>query len=142
MSRSSQKDLDDKIKSSQALERRDVDKQLADLASNSSDVDGFGSNVIGKLHDANRGLGKFLSEGLRRDTPTGQTPSRVQSEFPRILVQGTPDEERVRRFRQQMVPATLDMDGIAEDDDDDSVVSNVLFLENFECQFFIFFPCK
>ena len=126
MSCGSQKDLDEKIKSSLAMERRDVDKQLTDLASNSSEIGGFGADVIEKLRDANRGLGKFLHEDLRRDAPTGQTPSRVQTEFPRLLVQGTPDEERVKRFRQQMVPATLDMDGIAEDDDD-SVVSQVFY---------------
>jgi len=127
VSSNSQKSLDDMVKSSQALERRDVDKQLNDLASNTSNVDGFGFDVVGKLRDANRGLGKFLSEDLRRDVPTGQTPSRVQTEFPRVLVQGTPDDERVRKFRQQMVPTTLDMDGIAEDDDD-SVVSHALFI--------------
>jgi hypothetical protein len=58
--------------------------------------------------------------------PTGQTPSRVQTEFPRRLIEGTPDDERVKKFRQlrSIVPATLDMEGIVEDDND-SVVSQV-----------------
>jgi len=58
--------------------------------------------------------------------PTGQTPSRVQTEFPRRLIEGTPDDERLKKFRQlrSIVPATLDMEGIVEDDND-SVVSQV-----------------
>jgi Kinesin-associated microtubule-binding len=58
--------------------------------------------------------------------PTGQTPSRVQTEFPRRLIEGTPDDERVKKFRQlrSIVPATLDMEGIVEDDND-SVVSQL-----------------
>ena len=84
------------------------------------------------MHDEFRqvdhGLGKFLAEDLRRDLPTGQTPSRIHSDFPRKLVDGTPDEERIKKFRSRrsvtdMIPPKLDIDDIAEDDDGDSVVS-------------------
>jgi len=83
-----------------------------------------------ELRQVDHGLGKFLSEDLRRDIPTGQTPSRVQTDFPRKLIDGTPDDERVKRFRHQrsvtdLIPPKLDMDDI--DDDGDSVVSFAFF---------------
>jgi hypothetical protein len=62
--------------------------------------------MIDELRSADHGLGKFLNEDLRRDAPAGQT--RAVTEFPRKLVQATPDDERLKRFRQQRaaIPAT------------------------------------
>ena len=103
-----------------------VSISLTDLSSKCSEVTDFGSTMNDELRQVDHGLGKFLSEDLRRDLPTGQTPSRVQTDFPRKLIDGTPDDERVKRFRQHrsvtdLIPPKLDIDDI--DDDGDSVVS-------------------
>ena len=93
-----------------------------------------------ELRQVDHGLGKFLAEDMRRDLPTGQTPSRIHTDFPRKLVDGTPDDERIKKFRSRrsvtdMIPQKLDIDEIAEDDDGDSVVSVCFLLTGFRPKF-------
>jgi len=58
---------------------------------------------------------------LRRDHPTGQTPMRVFSSFPNELINGTPDDERLYKFRQNMTKADI-TPLIFDEDEDDSLV--------------------
>lgn len=105
------------------MDDQDASTHRSDLTSNLSEVGEFGLAIIDELQTADHGLKKFLTEDLRKDLPTGQTPSRVQTDFPRRLIQGTPDDERLNKFRLQrgdLVPQKFDN---FDEDDDDSVVS-------------------
>ncbi len=132
IARDSQSTLEGLVESSRVADERDVQAHRSDLSSKCAEVADFGSTMSDELRMVDHGLGKFLSEDLRRDAPTGQTPSRVQSEFPRKLVDGTPDDDRLKRFRQrravtEMIPPKLDIDDIAEDDDDSVVRFFIIF---------------
>ena len=69
----------------------------------------------------------FVTEGLKKDVPSGQTPARINRDYPRNLVQGTPDNLRLEKHRNKRgldTPAKFSLDNIGELDDADSVVRN------------------
>lgn len=73
----------------------------------SSDFDGiceqienFDSKIKHEISESRTKGKKFFSQDLKDDQPTGKTPGRIARSYPKEIVEGTPDETRVRRFRQ------------------------------------------
>ena len=72
-----------------------------------------------------RARSAFLAQSLRRDTPSGHTPAREVTKarrYPRDAVQGTPDDERVRRYRQRRdlgAAMALKLEGLDDDDEEE-----------------------
>ena len=103
-----------------------------------ADLSDFGSKLRDEIRAAGHAVSHMVEKQVKRDVPTGQTPGRVAREFPKKLVEGTPDEIRKRRFREQWnvsrVAANMDFDGMdselqeevdseaSHDDTKDSVV--------------------
>ena len=68
----------------------------------------------------------FVTETLKKDIPSGRTPARNNRQYPRKLVQGTPDDLRLENYRAKRnappnTPAKFNLDEHL--DDADSVVS-------------------
>ena len=61
---------------------------------------GFGNKLRDEIRAAGHAVSNLVEKQMKRDVPTGQTPGRVSRDFPRNLVEGTPDEIRKRRFRE------------------------------------------
>jgi len=61
----------------------------------------FGSAFEDHFRSMSHALSSFVSEGLKQDTPSGRTPMRVNREFPRAIVQGTPDDQRLEKYRSK-----------------------------------------
>ena len=84
-------------------------------ASQCADLTGFGTKLRDEIRAAGHAVSNLVEKQMKRDVPTGQTPGRVAREFPRKLVEGTPDEIRKRRFREQWnvtgLAAKMDFDG-------------------------------
>ena len=84
-------------------------------ASQCADLTGFGTKLRDEIRAAGHAVSNLVEKQMKRDVPTGQTPGRVAREFPRNLVEGTPDEIRKRRFREHFnltgLAAKMDFDG-------------------------------
>ena len=84
-------------------------------ASQCAHLTGFGTKLRDEIRAAGHAVSNLVEKQMKRDVPTGQTPGRVSREFPRNLVEGTPDEIRKRRFRDQWnvtgLAAKMDFDG-------------------------------
>ena len=66
-----------------------------------------------------------MEEDLKKDVPTGHTPLRVDRQFPKKLIQGTPDDARLKTFRATRDVSRIPFENIenfANDVDMDSVV--------------------
>ena len=69
-------------------------------ASQCAHLTGFGNKLRDEIRAAGHAVSNLVEKQMKRDVPTGQTPGRVSRDFPRNLVEGTPDEIRKRRFRE------------------------------------------
>ena len=67
-----------------------------------------------------------MKEDLKQDVPTGNTPMRVDRQYPKKLIHGTPDDIRLKAFRSARDVSRVPFDNIeniAGEIDMDSVVS-------------------
>ena len=82
-----------------------------------------------------------MKEDLKQDVPTGNTPMRVDRQYPKKLIQGTPDDVRLKNFRTARDVSRIpfeNIENIAGEIDMDSVVCkfwNMIFL--FELSIFM-----
>jgi len=73
----------------------------------------------------------FMSKELKKDVPTGQTPVRADRKFPKKIVEGTPDEVRIKEFRSSIdmsgahLTKILDMDSCEGEDSVFSTSTNI-----------------
>jgi hypothetical protein len=85
--------------------RRVDDKSTRDFhesaSAQCSELSDFGVKLRDEIRAADNAVANLLDKQLKRDVPTGRTPSRVTRDFPSELVQGTPDEIRLQNFRKQ-----------------------------------------
>ncbi len=61
------------------------------------DLDDEATMSVGEMESAQ---GRFFSQEQRIDVPSGQTPSRTERPYPKKIVEGTPDDIRLKKFRQ------------------------------------------
>ena len=113
--------------------RRVDDKSTRDFHESASaqcaELSDFGSKLRDEIRAADSAVSKLVDKQIKRDVPTGSTPVRVTREFPRNLVDGTPDEIRKRRFREHYnvsgLAAKMDFENpdpeLAEEESDDAV---------------------
>ena len=111
--------------------RNDERQSLADqeqLGSKCQELSDFGNVFSDQFRSMGHSLRSFVSDDLKRDKPTGQTPMRTALSFPRTIVQGTPDDVRLKKYRARRdqgsaTPIKPDFN----DDDADSIVSGCQF---------------
>jgi hypothetical protein len=94
------------------------DESASDVASCCKDVDELDSKLRDAIKEARMRESKYFEHDLRKDRPTGETPGRILRSYPRNLVEGTPDDVRVKMYRQKHdLGAAMKLN--IEDDGDD-----------------------
>ena len=101
--------------------------QQAGLASRCQETKDFETAFSDQSQSLGHAVRSFVKEDLKKDNPTGHTPLRVDRQFPKKLVQGTPDEVRLKTFRATRDVSRIPFENIenfTNDTDLDSVVSS------------------
>ena len=125
----SQSSLDSLLEGHRRSEERHALSEQADLSNRCQQNKEFETTFSDQFQSFGHALKTFVDEELKQDKPTGHTPLRVDRTFPKKLVKGTPDETRLRNFRDARDVSRVafsdiqNMIGIGEDGDADSVVS-------------------
>jgi len=117
----SQSKLDTILENQRRSDEREALSSQSEVASQCQETKDFGAAFEDQFQLIGHSLGSFVSEGLKKDTPTGRTPMRTVREFPRAIVRGTPDEERLEKYRskrQVMIkPSKFELDSAIDDSD-------------------------
>ena len=120
----SQSKLDNLIENHRRSDERQSLTNQEQLGMKCQELSDFGNVFSDQFRSMGHSLRSFVSEDLKRDKPTGQTPMRTAMSFPRTIVQGTPDDLRLKKYRARRdegsaTPIRPDFN----DDDADSIVS-------------------
>ncbi|XP_011504063.1 PREDICTED: bipolar kinesin KRP-130 [Ceratosolen solmsi marchali] len=75
----------------------DINYKLENQALGSSE---WNNKLNSQLNSTHEKIEKFIVEELRRDNPTGTTPSRKEFNYPRHLIATSPHERIIQRFRE------------------------------------------
>lgn len=108
------------------LELKNLLSQQMEMSRMREDLTNFEADVTKEMTALKTTLATFVDNDLKKDIPSGNTPLRVDRKFPRKIVEGTPDEQRILQFRSTIdtsgaqVPKLLDMESF---DGEDSVFS-------------------
>ena len=100
-------------------------QEQAKLSSRCQEAKDFETAFSGQSQTLGHSLRTFVEEDLKQDVPTGNTPMRTDRHFPKKLVQGTPDELRLKTFRSARDVSRIPFENIENytgDADLDSVV--------------------
>ena len=95
------------------------------MASRCQETKDFETAFSDQSQTLGHALRTFLDDDLKKDKPTGNTPLRVDRPFPKKLVQGTPDDVRLKTFRATRDVSRIPFENIenyGNDIDLDSVV--------------------
>ena len=90
-------------------EKQDHIKEFNELKINRlEDIGRFTDNAVqldkdlkSNMDDMHVKQRDFFQSGLKEDVPSGKTPSRMERNYPKKIVKGTPDSERIRIYRQE-----------------------------------------
>ena len=122
---SSQSNLDSILEGHRRSDERSSISQQAELASRCQETKDFETAFSDQSQSLGHALRTFVEEDLKKDVPTGHTPLRVDRQFPKKLIQGTPDDARLKTFRATRDVSRIPFENIenfADDVDMDSVV--------------------
>jgi len=122
----SQSRLDGLLEKQRSEDERSSRNTQTELASRCQETKDFGSAFNDQFRSMGHSMHSFVTDGLKKDVPSGQTPARINRDYPRNLVQGTPDNLRLEKHRNKRgldTPAKFSLDNIGELDDADSVIS-------------------
>ena len=123
----SQSSLDSLLEGHRRSDERAALTEQAVLSSRCQETKDFETAFSDQFQSLSHTLRTFVEEELKQDVPTGHTPLRIDRTFPKKIVQGTPDETRLKTFRATRDVSRVPFDNIenfaaAEEDDSDSVV--------------------
>ena len=122
---SSQSNLDSMLETHRRSDERNSMQEQAKLSSRCQEAKDFETAFSGQSQTLGHSLRTFVEEDLKQDVPTGNTPMRTDRHFPKKLVQGTPDELRLKTFRSARDVSRIPFENIENytgDADLDSVV--------------------
>ena len=123
----SQSSLDSLLEGHRRSDERAALTEQAVLSSRCQETKDFETAFSDQFQSLSHTLRTFVEEELKQDVPTGHTPLRIDRTFPKKIVQGTPDELRLKTFRATRDVSRVPFDNIEnfaadEEDDSDSVV--------------------
>ena len=122
---SSQSNLDSMLETHRRSDERNSMQEQAKLSSRCQEAKDFETAFSGQSQTLGHSLRTFVEEDLKQDVPTGNTPMRTDRHFPKKLVQGTPDDMRLKTFRSARDVSRIPFENIENytgDADLDSVV--------------------
>jgi len=128
----SQSRLDSLLEKQRSEDERASRHTQSDLTSRCQETKDFGAAFDDQFRSMNTHVHTFVTESLKKDVPSGHTPARNNRQYPRNIVQGTPDIERLQNFRSKRdtkqasatkFPGPIPMDNFEETEYADSVIS-------------------
>jgi len=123
---SSQSKLDSILEGHRRSDERNAITEQARLASRCQETKDFETAYSDQSQSLGHALRTYVKDDLKQDIPTGNTPMRVDRQYPKKLIQGTPDDIRLKNFRSvrdvSRVPFE-NIENIAGEIDMDSVIS-------------------
>ena len=128
----SQSTLDSFLEDHRRADERKALTEQAEYSSRCQETKDFETAFSDQFQSMGHALTTFVDEELKQDVPTGETPLRINRPFPKKLVQGTPDELRLKAFRATRDVSRIpfeNIENLSGEVDSDSVVSiNPIFL--------------
>ena len=123
---SSQSKLDSILEGHRRSDERNAITEQARLASRCQETKDFETAYSDQSQSLGHALRTYVKDDLKQDVPTGNTPMRIDRQYPKKLIQGTPDDIRLKNFRSVRDVSRVPFENIenmAGEIDMDSVVS-------------------
>eukprot|EP00094_Tigriopus_californicus_P006624 TCALIF_06379-PA protein Name:"Similar to kif11 Kinesin-like protein KIF11 (Xenopus tropicalis)" AED:0.16 eAED:0.13 QI:0/0.84/0.64/0.92/0.76/0.85/14/257/1084 len=119
LSAESLKALERKTESHQSMIVKWNKEGLSDFDGCCSQIKDYDQKLRNEVLEARHKESLYFTKELQNDRPTGETPGRIERAYPKTIIEGTPDELRIRRYRQTRDLGAAMRLKIDEDDDDD-----------------------
>ena len=123
---SSQSKLDSILEGHRRSDERNAITEQARLASRCQETKDFETAYSDQSQSLGHAFRTYVKDDLKQDVPTGNTPMRVDRQYPKKLIQGTPDDIRLKNFRSVRDVSRVPFENIENmtgEIDMDSVVS-------------------
>lgn len=127
ISAESLKALERKTESHQSMIVKWNKEGLSDFDGCCSQIKDYDQKLRNEVLEARHKESEYFTKDLQNDRPTGETPGRVERLYPKTIIEGTPDDVRVRRYRQTRDLGAAMRLKIDEDDDDDDLETDSVY---------------